>query len=172
MPASAIMARSFHMGAGTVTNVPSDAGAYASSLTSLLNRIIDTAERYLGCGPGWYGILSELEGRIATVDPSCTLSSIREIDGRLYVTIDTCQELAAPAVKAAVNLARRQSELVCEFSGRPGVLMERDGSLRTLSPTRAPSGYRLVRKECADLQTAHLTSVVSDLIDELNTLRR
>jgi hypothetical protein len=165
------MAHLLYMGEIIINNVPKDSGVYHSSLTNLLARIPDSADRYIGCGPGWYEILSTLEEKISTVDPLCTISYIREIDGRLVIDIDSCSKGSEAAIRAAIALASRQSELHCEFTGRPGVLMHRDGNLRTLSPIKAPIGYQLVQTQSFDLQISHLFLVLSDLLDELNIYR-
>lgn len=49
--------------------VPEDAGDSQPALRALLERIPDGWGRWIGCGPGWYPILTRIEQRLNELDP-------------------------------------------------------------------------------------------------------
>lgn len=69
------------------------------------------------CGPGWYGILSELAGRMMAIEPDCRAIRAKEKFGvlRVYTTHD-----ADDAVRLATRMAEAASFGICEECGEPG----------------------------------------------------
>lgn len=117
--------------------VPDDAGEYEPALRSLLARIPDGWGRWIGCGPGWYPILSRLEGRLHQTDPDYRVHQIKEKFGTLRFYWAS-RNLEAGMV--AVAHAEAESARTCERCGNPGRLRKRNGWFRTVCDDCAQSG--------------------------------
>lgn len=63
--------------------VPEDAGEYAAGLERILRRIPDGWGRWIGCGPGWYRLLVELDTQLAALDPDYRVQQVKEKFGTL-----------------------------------------------------------------------------------------
>jgi|MesohylFT_1024984.scaffolds.fasta_scaffold13288_2 hypothetical protein len=144
---------------------PVDAGDRSVQLERLLARIVDDADRYLACGRGWYGLLAELEERIAVADPDCRLFCVGELDGRLHIEVAQVNTTGAAAIRAAVVSAERRAARTCEFSGEPGIIMERNGMFRVLNPSASPQGYRVVIANELSADVRHLLTIIEQLVE-------
>jgi hypothetical protein len=110
-------------------HVPPDAGEYEGALRALLERIPDGWGRWIRCGPGWYPILAELEGRLREIDPDYRVLQVKEKFGTLrFYWSGRSREAGDEAVRDA-ELA---STHTCELCGARGKLRVRRSWLRTV----------------------------------------
>ena len=108
-------------------HVPEDAEEHADMLRRLLARIPDGWGRWIGCGPGWYGLLAEAERELTALCPTFTVEQIKEKFGtlRLYVTFDHDDDLPAD-LRAAEPHCPTQAELARELDVKDPGWMARD----------------------------------------------
>jgi len=64
-------------------HVPDDAGEWASGLERILRRIPDGWGRWVSVGPGWYGLVCELDADLAAIDPGYIVHQVKEKFGTL-----------------------------------------------------------------------------------------
>lgn len=64
-------------------HVPDDAGIHSAALGRILGRIPDGWGRWISCGAGWYGLLVDLDERIAAVAPDYHVHQVKEKFGTL-----------------------------------------------------------------------------------------
>lgn len=69
------------------------------------------------CGPGWFGILSELAGRMMAIEPDCRAIRVKEKFGVLCICTDRDHD---DAVRVATRMASAASSKICEQCGEPG----------------------------------------------------
>lgn len=108
--------------------VPEDAGDSQPALRALLERIPDGWGRWIGCGPGWYPILTRIEQRLNELDPDYEVHQIKEKFG----TLCFYWEGDIPNGDAIVDEAETESRRTCELCGSPGHLRSKAGWLKTL----------------------------------------
>lgn len=72
-------------------------------------------------GPGWAGILTELDADLQRVSPGYTVNQIKEKFGTLRAYISAPPE-TFDAVQDLVRAAEKKSESTCEQCGEPGEL--------------------------------------------------
>jgi len=122
--------------------VPVEAGLFALDLERILSRIPEGYQRSIGCAKGWYGLIIELERKLAALDPDFKVLEVTERYGTLRWDFD-CAPSVHAAMAVLVNEAETASERTCEKCGRAAVLMDRGGWYTTLCPSCARgTGYR------------------------------
>lgn len=151
----------------TAPLAPHDALDHASALDALLRKLPLGTDPFLRVGRGWYKLLSVLEQDLRDADPQYRLELIEQRDGVLHVRAAAAAPNRQAAVGDAVAKAVRTSRLTCEFTGGPGLLMQRRGVLRTLDPTCAPPGYAVVTRPASNDVEQHLLCVVDRLHQKL-----
>jgi hypothetical protein len=130
------------MGSAGTPRVPADAGPFAGDLERILRRIPEGYHRSIGCAKGWYGLITELERELATLDPDFKVLEVTERYGTLRWDFD-CAPAVYAAMASLVDEAETASERTCEKCGRAAVLMDRGGWYTTLCPSCARgTGYR------------------------------
>ena len=97
--------------------------------------------RYLECGKGWYKIIADLDERLSALDPDYRVSQIKEKFGGLRYYAQTSNTEVYDEFYACIREAERLSDMTCELTGTPGVLMVRGGWYKTLNPDTAPEGF-------------------------------
>lgn len=110
-------------------HVPPDAGEYEDAIRVLLERIPDGWGRWISCGPGWYPILAELEGRLREIDPDYRVLQIKEKFGTLRFYWTSRHDEAAQVAVAAAEAA---SARTCERCGAAGRLRIRRTWMQTV----------------------------------------
>lgn len=63
--------------------IPDDAGPHREGLRRILGRIPDGWGRWIGCGPGWYPLIIELDTALAEVCANYELYQVKEKYGTL-----------------------------------------------------------------------------------------
>lgn len=63
--------------------LPPDAGKHAEGLKRILARIPEGWGRWISCGPGWYGLLVELDQKLAAIAPDYEIHQVKEKFGTL-----------------------------------------------------------------------------------------
>lgn len=88
-------------------HVPEDAGEYAEGLERILRRIPDGWGRWIGCGPGWYPLIVELDRELAALDPAYRVHQVKEKFGTLRYYFSPSPEAplecCAPYLTAVAN---------------------------------------------------------------------
>ena len=79
--------------------VPEDAGEYLAGIRQILGRIPDRWGRQLRCQKGWYGILVELDKKLAKLDPDYVVLQAKEKFGglRYYAEIGRKTQFTEPS---------------------------------------------------------------------------
>lgn len=154
---------------------------YAAYPALFRQRTLPVTESGMGwgidCGDGWYRILDGLcevlmGHACAAVHEPLEAVRVKRKFGRLCFYIDG----DCPWCQGAIRFAEALSQLVCEETGRSGVLMTRlNRQLRVLAyDVGLAKGYRLVRPETApaplaDELPAGRTTIVEGLPVDLPT---
>jgi len=130
-------------------NIPDDADPeQAAGLAAILKRIPQGRGRFINCGKGWFGLITELDSVLALLDSDHLVLSVKEKHGRLayytsgkYIGFDN-------AFHRAKQAAQDRSVTVCELCGEPGQMCETGPMgppgrwVKTLCPACAAAGYR------------------------------
>jgi hypothetical protein len=105
--------------------------------TGLVARFVDPPG-VLECGPGWWGLLDELDTAIAVVASGYRVVQVKEKFGtlRFYWDPTSVDADARERVDALVQAAEARSAEVCEECGDPGGIVKR-GWWRTFCPSCA-----------------------------------
>ena len=69
-------------------HIPPDAGMYAEKLSAIMARIPNGWGKWISCGPGWYGILAELDDELSALDPNYEVHQVKEKYGTLRYYAD------------------------------------------------------------------------------------
>lgn len=111
----------------TDIRIPDDAGEYTDALGRILRRF--TRGGGIECGPGWYGILADLDTALTDIDPQYSITQIKEKFGTLRYYVSST---GTTAFHQRIREAERLSELTCEQCGAPGLLRDELSWIRTL----------------------------------------
>jgi hypothetical protein len=132
------------MGPSEAPRVPADAGPFAHDLERILHRIPEGYHRSIGCAAGWYRLITELDRKLAALDPNFKVLEVTERYGTLRWDFDCARSVYA-VMAALVDQAESASERICERCGGAAVLMVHGGWYATLCPSCARgTGYRPV----------------------------
>lgn len=122
--------------------IPVNAGEWAEGLHQLLRRVRDGYGRSIGCGPGWYPILVELDQALARIDPTYLIYQVKEKFGGLRYSYSTAHQNLKRPMDELVAQAEGAACRTCETTGAPGAIrMVNAGVYKTLNPATAPAGY-------------------------------
>lgn len=112
-------------------HVPADGGDLAGDLEKILRRVPDGWGRWIECDRGWYPLIVDLDRRLAAMDFGYELYQVKEKYGTLCYYCES--KTASPEdFQAEIRRAENLSSEICEQCGKPGVLMQRRGWLKTL----------------------------------------
>ena len=64
--------------------LPSDAGEFAPALERILRRILPGRGRRIMVGKGWYPLITDLDRKIAAVDPAYRILGVDAMNGELW----------------------------------------------------------------------------------------
>ena len=109
-------------------------------LENVLSRFEDGWFVTIQCESGWDDLIADLDRELSSIDPSYVVHQVKEKFGglRFYFATNTNKRGEMnEVVKRYEDLSLR----TCELSGKPGVLMHKNGFYRTLSPEEAPEGF-------------------------------
>lgn len=123
-------------------HVPDDAGQYRDALVSIMRRIPDGWGRWISCDAGWYPIITELDRRLAAVDPGYELHQVKEKFGCLRYYFCASDESYYDDMRILVLEAEQRCASTCETCGKPGSLhsSSRRAWVKTLCMTCAARG--------------------------------
>ena len=109
-------------------------------LSAVLDRFAPKWYRGVDVGPGWFGIVVDLDEALARVDPDYQIMQVKSKFGGLcfyFAPSESVPEPQRAAVRERMNelvaAAERRAARTCEYSGAPGTLMIRDGFYATVS---------------------------------------
>lgn len=109
-------------------------------LEKVISRIEDGWLVTVSCDSGWDDLIVSLDKELSDIDPNYVIHQIKEKFGglRYYFATNTDK-------RSEMNgIVKRYEDLslqTCEISGKPGVLMSKNGFYKTLSPEEAPEGF-------------------------------
>ncbi len=112
--------------------IPADAGPYASGLAAILRRIPESWLRLINCGPGWYPLVVDLDQKLAYLDPEYTVHQVKQKFAELRYYFETAKDEAAEEMYDLTVAAAQASKSICEMCGKPGSLMHRHLTVRTV----------------------------------------
>jgi hypothetical protein len=132
--------------------LPADAGEFTPGLEHILRRILPGRGRRIRVGKGWYSLITDLDRKIAAVDPAYRIFGVDAMFGELWYDSGATGELWNESVQAKfvdiavlVRAAEVASLTICEACGQPGRLMDRRGWFASLCPACSRlRGYRHV----------------------------
>jgi len=108
-------------------HIPTDAGEHAVGLEKILRRIPDGWGRWIGCGPGWYPIIVELDQQLAGVVPDYEVHQVKEKFGGLRYYYAGPGHLV-DEMDRLVRVAEDKADRTCEACGKPGRLHRTTGA--------------------------------------------
>jgi len=125
---------------------------FAPGLEQILRRILPGQGRRIRVGKGWYALITELDRKIAALDPGYRIFGVDAMFGELWYDSGATGDLRDDAVLAKfvdisvlVRAAEKASMTICEACGQPGRLMDRYGWFASLCPACSRlRGYRHV----------------------------
>jgi hypothetical protein len=103
--------------------LPAGAEPYADELTEILLRIPPVWGRVVSIGPGWFGLIVELDHQLQMLDHNYSIQQIKEKFGSLRYYVepsDVCQD--PQAVQALISDAEQRSATICDVCGAAGQL--------------------------------------------------
>lgn len=109
-------------------------------LENVLSRFEDGWFVTIQCESGWDDLIADLDKELSSIDPNYVVHQVKEKFGglRFYFATNTDKRAEMnEVVKRYEDLSLR----TCELSGKPGVLMSKEGFYRTLNPDEAPEGF-------------------------------
>lgn len=92
------------------------------------------------CDSGWDDLISDLDKELSGIDPNYVIHQVKEKFGGLRFYFATNTDKRAE-MNEVVKRYEELSQQTCEISGKPGVLMSRDGLYKTLSPEFVSEGF-------------------------------
>lgn len=124
--------------------IPEDAGEYADGLTKIIRRIPDGYGRWIGCGPGWYPLIIELDEKIAEIAPNYVVAQVKEKFGtlRYYFSVYGDETAKYDEVDSIIDEYEARSGTICELCGADGEMKVRRYWYQTLcSECAEKNGY-------------------------------
>jgi len=92
-------------------------------------------EKLLRCDDGWINIIAECHSELLAIDNNYSIYQIKEKFGTLRYYCEPSNPKHKEKFSEIVDKYERMSIKTCEISGASGVLMKKDGCLKTLNPT-------------------------------------
>lgn len=115
-----------------------------NELQHVLNRIHPYYSKGIGCGAGWFRIIFDCDRELAAIYPDYRVLQIKEKFGSLRYYFEHSDIANLDAMRDVVFEYERKSLRVCELTGKDGVLMVKNGRIRTLNASIGNSdGYLL-----------------------------
>ncbi len=109
---------------------PSDTlSEHDEALEKILQRFPGGWSAYIGVGPGWFPLITELDARLAEIKPDYEVHQVKEKFGGLRYYIGSEND----EMRNLIIEAEERSYTICEISGKPGRLVKRNGWYKTLS---------------------------------------
>ncbi|WP_182378306.1 hypothetical protein [Nocardioides sp. WS12] len=99
-------------------------GSEVDRASAVLARMAATGH-VLGCGEGWFPLISELDRQLANLDPAYGLFRVGRVDGALVFDAKPSVPELAAQFSALIYVTARRASAVCEVCGG-------DGELRTI----------------------------------------
>jgi hypothetical protein len=129
-------------------HLPTDAGEFASGLEQILRRILPGRGRRIRVGRGWYALITDLDRKIAAVDPAYQVFGVDAMYGELWYDWEATESVSLSVgndIWVLGHAAEAASMTICEACGQPGRLMDLHGWFASLCPACSRlSGYRHV----------------------------
>lgn len=114
---------------------PSDTSSeYDEALERILQRFPGGWGAYVGVGPGWFSLITELNARLAEIKPDYEIHQVKEKFGGLRYYIGSGSE----EMHQFIQEAEERSYTICEETGKPGRLVYRNSWLKTLNEEDFP----------------------------------
>jgi hypothetical protein len=99
-------------------------------------------------GKGWYPLITDLDRKIAAVDPAYRILGVDAMNGELWYDWEGTESVSLSLLSdigALVRAAESASMTTCEACGQPGRLMDLHGWFAALCPACSRlRGYRHV----------------------------
>ena len=115
-----------------------------NELQHILNRIHPHYPKSIGCGAGWFQIIFDCDREFTAIDPDYRVLQIKEKFGSLRYHFEHSDIANLDAMRDIASEYERKSLRVCELTGKDGVLMIKNGRIRTLNASLGYSnGYLL-----------------------------
>ena len=89
----------------------------------------------IDCDDGWIDIVAKCHGELIAIDKNYSIQQIKQKFGTLRYYCTPSNSKHKQKFVTVVDKYERLSIKVCEISGTDGVLMKKDGWLKTLNPT-------------------------------------
>lgn len=119
---------------------------YPDDLRPVLERIDPTFGRTIDCDKGWWPLIVKMHQEMAAIDPDYRIYQIKEKFGGLRFYFAPSGPLFSPQMLDIANYYERRSYSTCETTGNPGVLMRKDGRLKTLNKSFVSDGWEVVEE--------------------------
>lgn len=134
-------------------HIPDDAGQYRDALVAIMRRIPDGWGRWISCDAGWYPIITDLDRRLAAIDPGYELHQVKEKFGGLRYYFCASDQSCHDDMRGLVTEAQERCVTTCETCGKPGSLhTSRRAWVKTLCATcAAKDGFEPVGELVSDL---------------------
>lgn len=114
---------------------PSDTSSeYDEALEKILQRFPGGWGAYVGVGPGWFPLITELDARLAEIKPDYEVHQVKEKFGGLRYYIGSGSE----EMHQLIQEAEERSYKICEETGKPGRLVYRNSWMKTLNTEDYP----------------------------------
>jgi len=112
-------------------------------MQKILDRFARGWPAEISCSSGWYGIIKDLDAELALIDPEYQITQIKEKFGTLRFYFET----KSPRFIEMHEIVYKYEEIsarTCEISGLHGVLMSKNGHMKTLNSDVADSSYIII----------------------------
>lgn len=109
------------------------------SVEDVRQRIPERWGQWIQVGPGWYGLVSQLDQALASIDPDYEVHQVKSKFGGLRYYFGTTKEGEEwQRMHDLANEAARRSRDICERCGGLGSLIDDDGWYRVACESCAP----------------------------------
>lgn len=117
-------------------------------LAEVKDRIPAPWGKTIACDPGWYELIAKCHLELVKMDPDYQIAQIKEKWGTLrYYFMTQKDQIEEYQMWTAAQKYESLSSTVCEITGKPGVLMRKDGLIKTLNIEFVEQGWELTRPE-------------------------
>lgn len=113
-------------------------------MEAVLDRIDPTFGKTIDCEEGWYDLILTMNSEIEKIDPDYRIYQVKEKFGSLRVYFQTSGPQFEKKIWDIIKRYERASQLTCEKTGKPGLLMKKDGHFKTLHPSFMNEGWEPV----------------------------
>lgn len=120
-----------------------------NDLSDVISKIDPTFGKTIHCEEGWNQLIIELHTRIMDIDPEYRIYQIKEKFGGLRFYFSPSSPQFQQEISRLVSNYERMSYLVCERTGKPGELMKRNGTFKTLHSSFTGEGWTPVENDDA-----------------------